>query len=286
MVSGAKPSSRAAAALRNRKTPLRDRHRTGRRAPGRRAPRPPPGRRPGRCRDPVRERVRHDVPRPQQPQDLLDGDRRVADVRHHRQAGRSPRLHRPGERHAPVRARERSVNRTLNPTMRSGCSRATAGRPLRVQVAQVVQLAQERVDLAHRGDVQERQDAPRERFDDVATEAGERVGARGPSVGDRGGATLQIVRAGRDREVRDAPVDVDVEVHEPRQHEQTGGVDGICRIAGRETAPPLRCARRGCRRPAARGSPRRGRSRSTGDHQVVRHPAALLSVTSTMASAR
>ena len=46
------------------------------------------------------EGVGHDVARPQQPQHRRHPRRRVADVAHHRQAGRRARLHGPLERHA------------------------------------------------------------------------------------------------------------------------------------------------------------------------------------------
>ena len=43
------------------------------------------------------------------------------------------------------------------------------------RVTQVVELAEEWVDLAHRADVEEREDTTLEGFDDVATEAREGV---------------------------------------------------------------------------------------------------------------
>ena len=95
-----------------------------------------------------------DVVRAQAVERLLDVERRAADVDHDRQARRPAGLERPVQARQPVRAGEHLRHAHLEPHDDVGVGPRHGRGPLRIGEAQVVQLAEERVDLAGRADVE------------------------------------------------------------------------------------------------------------------------------------
>ena len=105
---------------------------------------------------------------------------------------RGPRLDQPLERDPRVRPGERLGEPDLEADDPVGVGEGDRRGPLGDQVALVVELAEERVHLAHRADVEQGEDPALERLDHVAPEARERVRTRRARVDDRRGAALEV----------------------------------------------------------------------------------------------
>ena len=191
---------------------------------------------------------------------------------HDRHVGGDPRLDREVQRRDRVRAGQLLAQADLDADDAVAVAAHAVGRPIGDEVAQVVELAEERVDLPRRADVDEGEDPADERVDDVLAEPRIRVRARRARVDDRRRASSEVARAGPDREVGDAPVDVDVEVDEARDDVAVGRVDRIGRVTEPDVRLDGRDAPAGDRDVAPVVHPaRRVDDRAAMDDQVVAH---------------
>ena len=160
-------------------------------------------------------------------------------MRHQRHAQPVGRLHR--DVHA---ARRRSMpeairpTRTFMPTIRSPVLAAAGHRLAGVAQHDLAafadhHVAREAVDAGER-DVEIGEDPAARALDDVVAEAREVAGPGAAGVDEGGGAAAPGQRVGVDAQRGAAPVDVGVQVDQPRHDEPAAGVDDVPGVVDRQ----------------------------------------------------
>ena len=228
----------------------------------------------------VRERpvaVGQDVALAQARQHVLARRRREVDVGHHRQVELLGDLDREFEREHAVALAGVAADPDLDADDQVAVLLGDLEAFARIEQADVAAFADHHRlregEDAGEGDVEIRQDADRRGLDDVGAKAVEVAGPGAAGIDQGGGARAQGHWLRLDAEAGAAPVDVGVQVDQPRHHEAAVGGHDLTRLAGIDRrldggdlavlerhVPPLVAALGGIDHPPA------------SDHQIVHQP--------------
>jgi hypothetical protein len=169
-------------------------------------------------------------PSPEVPEQPADGPAHVDDVDHQRQAELLGRLAGEPQRRPGIVADHLVPQPHLHADDHVGMLAGPRDGLLRRSPPEVLELAHEPADHPLHRDVEEGEHPRLRALDDVAAEAGEGLGARRAGVDGGGDPAPQAVRVRVDAVVRDALVQVRVQVDQAGHQHQVAGVD---RLGGR-----------------------------------------------------